>query len=750
MERKYIVAGKEYNTREKHIPAPILRREFEYKGDKKKAVAEISSTGFYRLFLNGVELTKGYFAPYIANPDHIVYYDEYEVGELLREKNVVCILLGNGFGNSLDGGVWNFESAPYRSAPKVFMRLTADGEEILSTDETFEVYPSAITFDDYRAGERYDARLETEGIFALGYESGKKKNAILADMPKGEYKKCGAQPILAFERIRPVKITRSGEGYLYDFGRNNTGICRLRIDGEEGQVVDLTFGEVVKEGKLDLANISFGERSKKGYVQHDRYVCKAGVQEWQPCFTYHGFRYAYVEGIKSEQATEELLEYIAIRSNVPQRGSFVCNDETINKIQECTLCSDLSCFQYFPTDCPQREKNGWTADAALSCEQLLYNFDCAPSLREWMCNVRKAQLENGMLPGIVPTCGWGYEWGNGPAWDSVLIEIPYQLYRFTGDKEIVRENAPAIAKYFRYLETKTNADGLLGFGLGDWCEAGTHQEGEYRTPVEVTDTLTVVALAEKAGRLFAETGEIETEKRVRGFGEKLLRAFRAKYVEDGWVRCRTQTAQAMALALGAFEEDERGLAYKNLTELIEEDGGTLRVGVVGVKYLLEVLADRGGADLAYRLVKGPKYPSYGYWIEHGMTTLCESFIEFEEEQYPKELVRKDGRGQLTSLNHHFWGSVSAWFYRRLAGLDICLADRAVIRPEFVGSLDRAKAAFENGNAAIFVEWERENGGIVLSVSAKSFGYETKLPEGYEIKQERRDGDKTVYTIGKVL
>lgn len=745
MERQYISAGKSYNTRERHVPAPILRREFICDKRAETAELEISAAGFYRLFLNGTELTKGCFAPYVSNPDHIVYYDKYEVSACLREKNVLCVLLGNGFNNSSDGGVWGFESAPFRSAPKVFISLKLDGEPALVGDESFEVYPSAITFDDYRCGEHYDARLECPDVFKWGYR-GVCGRALVADCPKGEYRDAVGHRILRFEELRPVKIEKSGNGYLYDFGQNNAGIYRLKIDGRSGQTIDLWFGEFTQKGRLELSNIALFDRGIPGYAHHDRYTCKEGPQEWEPSFTYHGYRYIYAEGLDEAQATEELLTYIVVHSDIRKRGDFLCDDETINRIQECALRSDVSCFHYFPTDCPQREKNGWTADAALSSEQLLYNFDCAASLREWLHNMRKTQLANGAFPGIVPTAGWGYEWGNGPAWDGAIVEIPYELYRFTGDKEIILENAQAIALYFGYLETKKNREELIGFGLGDWLEIGANHEGAYRTPVEVSDTLVCIGLAEKAEYLLSEIGAKANAAKIKAFRFALAGTFRKKCIGDGFVRGRTQTGQAMALCLGLFGESEYKSAYGKLLDIIRADGNALRVGMVGVKYLFEALTRGGDGELLFDMIRGPKYPSYGYWLTHGMTTLNEAFLEFEEDRYPDELIRKDGRGQLTSLNHHCWGIVSAWFYKYLAGLKLTGPDKAVLCPLFAKRLNFARASFENGKGRISTEWSRKETAIVLTAESVGFAFELRLPPGFAIIKEEKRGDKAVYRI----
>lgn len=731
MQRQYVAGTRSFNTRERHVAAPILRKEFSAnKTERDSAVIEISAVGFYRLFLNGKEITKGCLAPYISNPDDVVYYDLYEVGDLLCGKNVLCILLGNGFSNSLDGGIWEFESAAWRSAPKVFACLRVGGKCIFSTDESFEVYDSPIIFDDYRGGEYYDARKENEKIFTPGYH-GNARRALLVSAPKGNYRLCRAQPIKEFERIPPISVTPSGKGFIYDFGQNNAGVCRLKITSKAGRKISLTHGEVVKDGKLNLDNITFGDRSPNG-IQYDEYICKEGAQEWQPSFTYHGFRYVYVEGIEARQATKELLTYVVVHSALPVSGSFECDDSLTNKIQECTLRSDLSCFHYFPTDCPQREKNGWTADAALSSEQMLYNFDCAPSLREWLHSIRKAQSREGALPGIVPTGGWGFEWGNGPAWDSVLIELPYQIYRFTGEKEVVKENAEAIDKYFSYLRTRIDGDGLLGFGLGDWCEAGSHAE-RYQTPETITDTLTVVALCQKTEAMFSEIGRSFEE--ITKLRRELAAAFRKKYVKGRRLSVETQTAYSMAIVLGMFHEQEEPSAYQRLKELLAKENG-FRVGVIGQKYLFPLLFERGDGELAYGFLRGPQFPSYGYLIERGMTTLSESFLEFDEDRYPEELLRKD-KEILPSLNHHFWGSVSGLFYEHLAGLCLVSANQAIVQPKFVSRLGYAKAEYGTGARKISVNWKKQARDILLDVESAGIEWNLQLPAGYRLVSEAK-------------
>lgn len=726
MERTYISAGVEYNGREKHVNAPIFKRTFDWEHGKKAARLEISVAGFYRLFLNGQELTKGYLAPYISNPDQMLFYDEYEVGERLKEKNnELYVLLGNGFSNCIDCGVWDFEKASYRAAPKLYLGLYAGETRVLTTDENFRVTDSPLTFDDLRAGERYDARLEKELFTAW-------KTPVSVAAPKGKYVKCEAQPILEAGRLRPVAIKRTPRGYVYDFGENNAGTFRLNVRGKEGQKLIFTLFEVPNaEGDPDLRNLTFEGRVKTEYFQRVEYVCKEGEQAYTPSFSYFGYRYILVEGLTEEQANEELLAFVVLHSAIEKRGSFSCSDRIVNRIQECVERSDLSNFFYYPTDCPQREKNGWTGDICVSAEQYGYNFYAYPSFRQWLSCVRAAQLPSGEIPGIVPTGGWGYAWGNGVAWDDVLNELPLQLYRFTGKREILEENIQAILRYCDYMLSKRTDEGLLDYGLGDWCEAGMLNEAT-RTPVEITSTLIGVGILERTAFICDELERNEEAARVRREVEALRTAFRRKYVTGERVTVDTQTAQILALYAGIFEENYQ-TAYEELKRRIQADGTKLRVGILGIKRLFKILSDNGDAALALKLIVGPQFPSYGYLIEQGATTLWEIFERLEWKD--GLLQRQNGVAGLGSFNHHFFGSVSAWFYQALAGLQVVSYGKLKIDPAYECGLDFAEATYHDDRASVRVKWEKQGSRYALTVENDGFNGVVIAPDGKEYPLE---------------
>ena len=732
--KQYIAGTKEYNELTKHVCAPIFKKVFDYTGDFARL--EISVVGLYRLWVNGKEITKGWLAPYFSNPNQVVYYDEYDVSALLQEKNnAIVVLLGNGFVNSNSHGGWDFDKASYRAAPKFYLGIYDGEKQNLTTDETWTVYDSPILFDDYRNGEWYDARKES----AL-FQNGRKP--LFAQTPIGLYKKCSSQPIKTIEELKAVKIFPSKNGYVYDFGKNEAGVCRLSIDGKAGQKIMLLHGEILQDGVLDIYNLInlTHEDTQMDYVQRDYYICKDGKQEYTPSFVYHGFRYVYVEGITAEQATEDLLTFVTFHNDVPVRGRFSCSNETVNKIQECAVRSDLTNFHHFPTDCPHREKNGWTGDVVLSAEQMYYNIEATPSFREWLVNIRGTQKE-GAFPGIVPTDTWGYAWGGGMGWDTIIAELPYQMYRFTGNKEYIEENIDAIEKYLRFVTTKITEEGLIDYGLGEWVEVG-REVNVGLTPTEVGNSLNFMDFMAKIAFLFETVGQRERAEFALKLRADMIAAFRRKYVKDGWVTCKTQTAQTLALAYGVFTAEEDALAYKNLLSLIRGYNNRFKVGCFGLKYLFDVLSNHGDSALAIELLVEPTYPSYGYWIEKfGATTLFEAFQEYEESD--KYMRRKDGGDFIVSLNHHFLGTVSAWFYRALAGLDVLSATKIRLAPKFDSGLTWAEADFENGNKKISVRWEKTTEEYVVTV--ENDGFEIVVDINGTVRTEKRQ-DKTVYFV----
>lgn len=724
---EFISAGTKFADRSEFVSAPFFKKVF--KAEKPFCgTAVISAVGFYKLFINGTDVTKGEMAPYINNPDDTVYYDRYEVGQLLKDgENVVTVLLGNGFANNSGGAIWDFQKASFRSAPKFAFGLDITSEsgaaQNVGTDG-FMTVSSPIIFDDYRCGEHYDARLERDDIFTAESKDGWKEPTAATE-PRGEKRFCVADPVRCYREIAPLSVTKHRNGWLYDFGENNSGVCRLSIDAKEGQTVTVYHGEWIKNGEFTRQNIVFQQSSdsEKELVQKTVYICKNGKQTHVPSFVYNGFRYAYVEGITEEQADEKLLTYMVLGSDFGENGDFECSDPVACKLQEITRRSDRSCFIYFPNDCPQREKNGWTADAALSCEHMLLNFDVEDSFTEWLRNIVCAQDDKGALPGIVPTGGWGFAWGNGPNWDQVLLEIPYRIYQYKGSTKAIKIAAPAMLKYILYIASCRDDRGLLEMGLGDWVPVVYN--GSPKAP-NVTDvSITSMDIFRRAAVMFKAIDDENGFKTAERLYKEMRESIRRHLVDFDTMTVfgNCQTAQSMGIYYGVFEPEEKDKAFKILLDQIEATEGHLAVGVIGGRVLFHVLSENGKADLAYNMITRPDHPSYGYWVEKGATTLWEGFYQNTDER-------------VDSLNHHFWGDISHWFISAVAGIvvnrEVESANRIDIRPNFIEKLGHASAWHEAAVGKVSSKWERtEQGDILLTVGCneKMRGNIT-LPDGF--------------------
>lgn len=702
-KEKFIAATRDFNTLDDHVPAYYFRKAFNCE-NAQKAKIRIAVCGFYELFFNGARITRGFLSPYVSNPNDLVYYDEYDVS-LDTGENVIGFILGNGFQNNPGGHIWDFDKASFRSAPKASLCVAAGDRIILESGADFKVAPSAIRSDDYRFGEHYDANYEIDGWNLKGFDDSAWQNALPATAPKGEIRIADVAPIVKEKEITPVSITPCGDGYIYDFGESNTGICRLRIKGGWGQKIELRHADSLQgNGDLNLGQVWFVRENwehDKDIVHLDTYVCKGdGEEVYEPTFTYHGFRYVRVNGITPEQATKELLTFLVYHTQLHDQGGFTCSDSVTNMLQDMTRRSIVSNFHHFPTDCPQREKNGWTADAALSSEAALLNFDPERNYREWMRNIRKAQAEDGELPGIVPTDGWGYRCG--PSWDSVLLYLPYFTYLYRGETQMITESAQAFLSYLRYLRANADERGLLAVGLGDWCHVGGI---EPKSPLIVTDSIMSFNLCNMMADMFDAVSMNQEAALARSEAAKYRASIREHLVnfENMHVKGDCQTSQAMAIFYGVFDEAEKQAAFDEMLEMIHAADDHIDLGVLGGRVIFHVLTEFGNSDLAYKMITREDYPSYGNWIKRGATTLWEAF-------YPDKA---------DSMNHHFWGDISAWFIKCLAGIRLNPGKHDVnsleISPSFVKALDSVSAYHIAPAGKIAVSWKRENGAIRLEL-----------------------------------
>ena len=711
----FICAGKERGTLTKPVPAPLFRKDFYIEKDVRCADLRICGLGLYRIYINGSDITKGEFAPYISNTDHLVYVDEYTLTEHLHPgQNILGVILGNGMQNALGGFTWELDTASFQSEPKLAFEMVveySDGSKIaICSDESVMTAQSPIEFNDFWCGEYYDARYAFDwlGNQALG-EKSKWKPALPTETPIGEQRISKAIPIRVHEMRQPVRIIPVDDGFLYDFGINDAGTFVLTIQNSTpGQTVTLTLGEYWDGQILNNKNLLFVPQS---LGQVDRYICRGEEEEvWSPMFVYHGYRYILVQGITAEQDTDTLLTYKVIHADLKERGQFHCSDPVLEQLHEITRRSLMCNFFFYPTDCPQREKHGWT-DAGQWGEAVMMNWAPESSYVEWMANIRKAQNDLGMLPGIVPTGGWGMNLG-GPYWDAVIVNLPWLIWKYRGDLDCFRENREAIRKHIRYLASIRDGNGLISYGIGDWCPAGKLEPRDFKAPIVVTDTAIAFDISTKAAAMFSEVGDMTGYSEAKELAEELRIAARNHLVD--WdslmVAGNCQTSQAVFLYYRIFDRDEWPVAAKVLVDIIKRNDGFMDIGIIGGRVLFRVLSEAGETALAYRMVTRPEFPSYGNWLVRGATTLWEDFQQREEDVY--------------SRNHPMWADISCWMYQWIAGIqvnpDLHDCNEAVIRPGFESGVQHASAWHDTSDGSVGVNWcqTEQQRSITIAVTGK--------------------------------
>ncbi len=691
--------------------APYLRKTFTLKSAPKTATLFLCTAGWHELYVNGKKADDRELAPTTTQFDRRVSYIAYDVAKLLRPgKNAIAVLLGNGWFNCFTENVWLFHNAGWRGSPKLICELAIDGRIAVRSDDTWKIHPSPIVFNALRNGEHYDARKEVPGFSDPDLKETGWKRAMRVFSPGGIIVEEDGAPCRATDSYKPVshKATKDG-GTVYDFGRNIAGWCEIDVAGEAGAKVTIDYAEkITPDGDLDQSNIDIFVKS--GKFQHDEYTLRGGAAEsWHPRFTFHGFQYAKVrvEG----KAKLKAIRARFVHSDFAPAGSFKSSSKILDRLQELTIRSYLSNFVGFPTDCPHREKNGWTGDANVACETGLWNFHAADGYIHFAQMLVDTQRPDGTLSCIAPTSGWGYEWGNGPAWDSLLFEAAYQLYRFEGDDTIIRRFYPAMILYLRHLD-EMSFNGIVDFGLGDWCpvdESRAAPASLTNTGYYYLDTLRAAAFARLLGK------DDDTARLARRAEEIRIAFNKAYYKGDGHYANDEWTSLAAAVYFGMAEPDWAQKTVAILAGKVRANNHKVDFGILGAKYVTRVLSAYGYADDAFRLVTQTEFPGWGHWVAEGATSLHEQW------------------GDCAALNHIMFGDPSAWAFEYLGGIrpsfDKPGFKHVTLQPCFVDGLDHFAARRETAFGEIRTEWKRLPDGKVKFTAAlpKGVTADVRLP-----------------------
>lgn len=693
-------------------PAPYFRTEFSVGKDVKNARAYVAAAGLFELFVNGKAAGDSRLNPMYTRFDRRNLYVTYDVTKLLKSgDNALGVVLGNGWYNHQPVAVWDFHKAAWRARPAFMLDLRieyADGSvEIVKSDETWKTSSGAIVSNNIYTAEHYDANLEAPKWNLAGFDDSAWQNAIVRAAPSGNVSSQQLHPIRLAKELKPSNVKRlDDKTWLFEFPQNMSGVTKLRAKGEKGTKVRLVHAERLgKDGRADLSNIAVYYRPEDDTdpFQTDIVTLSGGMDEFMPKFNYKGFKYVQVEtGVPMKLSEKSLTAYF-MHSDVPPVGKISSSSEMINRLWEATNNAYLSNLMGYPTDCPQREKNGWTGDGHLAIETALYNFDGISVYEKWMGDHRDEQRPDGLLPDIIPTDGWGYGPQSGVDWTSTVAIIPWELYLFYGDSRPLADMYESIKLYVDNIEAKhTNEEGLTSFGRGDWVPVRSESSMELMVSIYYYTDVKILAAAAK---LF---GKEDDFAKYSALAEKIKNAINKKYLdsEKGVYASGTQTELSMALYWGIVPEDMKGKVAANLAKKVEETGFHLDVGVHGAKALLNALSENGRQEAAYKVAVQDTYPSWGWWIVNGATTLRENW-DWE------------GTPTVSSDNHMMFGEIGGWFFKGLGGIrpdpEKPGFEHIILTPYFPKDLNEFEASYDSVRGKIVSKWKHDGKKIAYTV-----------------------------------
>ena len=692
-------------------PAPLFRKTFKLDKQASKARAYVAVAGYYKLYINGKQVQDSYLDPGYTAFDKRILTVTYDITPLLKQgDNVVAAELGNGWYNEQSVATWNFDKAAWRNRPNMQMelriQLSDNAVNSIKTDSTWLTSTGASLYNNIYSGERYDARLEQKGWNNLPFDDSKWEKVKVVASPTAQLVAREMQPIRVKEELKPASVkTFSDKLYVFSFPKNISGVCRLKVKGAAGTKITMKHGELLKpDGRLEQGNINvyFTPVDKNEIFQTDEYTLRGdGTDEiFVPSFTYHGFQYVEVESSEPVALTKESLTALFFHTDVEPVGSFSCSNPMLNKIWAASIQSYLCNLESIPTDCPQREKNGWTADAHVSTDLGLLGFNGINFYQKWMNDFIDNQKVNGQISGIIPSAGWGYEDWIGPVWDAALFIIPDKLYQYYGDTSTIRRLYSTMTEYLYYLQTREET-GFLNYGIGDWLTYKATTNTQYTsTAFYYYDNVLMSRFSKILGK-----DTLPFSRKAEGLRQLINVKF--YHPESGFYADSTQAAQAVALYLGLVNPSQEKRVAENLHKIVKANNYFLDFGLLGSKMVPAMLVKYGYMDDAMKMVLKKEAPSWGYWVETlGLTTLSETWV------LNKDL--HDG-----SLNHVFLGDISAWMMNQLAGINYDSDSPGFkhfkLTPHFVSELDWAKGSYRSVRGLIRSEWKRENGTVKLTV-----------------------------------
>jgi alpha-L-rhamnosidase len=685
-----------------YLPCPYLRKSFAVDKPVKRAIVYVTALGLYELYLNGQRVGNDYFTPGWTDYNKRIYYETYDVTDLVQaeRENAIGAILSDGWYAGNVGG-----RGQYAYGHKLRLRAQLqieyqDGTQaIIKSDGSWRAAQGPIREADMQAGENYDARLEMPGWNSPGFDDRKWKQVNVGPEVKAQVQAYPGIPVRRIMEIKPVNITEPKPGvFVYNLGQNFAGCARLKVRGKAGGKVVLRFAEILNpDGTIYTTNLRTARAT-------DTYILKGGSEEtWEPQFTYHGFQYVEVTGYPGKPGLDAVTG-IVMHSDLPMAGSLETSSPLVNKIYNNLLWGQRSNYFEVPTDCPQRdERLGWMGDAQAFIGTASYNMDVDAFFTKWMVDVEDAQAPDGAFRDTAPAISTGRAAG----WGDAGVVVPWTVYRVYGDTRIIEQHYTAMTKWMDFLSKRSHNYISPALGIyGDWLHVNDP------TPLGLIATAFYGYDAKLMAEMARAIGKEEDAKKYEAMHENVRKAFAKEFISaDGKIKGDSQTAYVMALRFDLVPENLKGPVAARLVNRIEARDYYLSTGFLGLYLLMPALTEINRTDVAYRLLNNTRYPSWGYEIKLGATTVWERWNGYTTE-------KGFNTPTMNSFNHYAFGSVGEWLFNTLAGIDTDgpAFTKIIIHPQPGGGLTYAKASYNSIRGKISTSWRIDGGDYKLDVS----------------------------------
>lgn len=691
------------SLRTMNLEPPLqLRRAFALASEPVRARLSITARGLVVPYINGARIGADELLPGWTDYRTRIQYRTFDVTSVLRAgDNVLAAEVGEGWWSGFVGFDHRHHARHYGTAPQLFARLAielADGSTaVIGTDEAWREHEGRRRWADLLMGEYIDARQGTPGWTGRGFDDSRWRPAKPLDLEPGPLVGQRDEPVRAVAELEPVAIDRSPERTVIDFGQNLVG--RLRLPASPDHPLRVRHGEVLDAaGELYTDNLRSAEATD--------FLRTSTPTE--PLFTFHGFRYAELSGADVDAAETRA---VVLSSDVEWTGDVTTSSPFLNRLMQNIRWGQRGNFVSVPTDCPQRdERLGWTADVQVFAPTATLNADLQALLTRWLSDLVAAQLPNGSVPDVIPRSPGTtlFDYG-APGWGDAIVLVPWVVYRAYGDVDVLRATFAPMLRWLAYVDDR-NPDGVWRSGrgndYGDWLSVDEH------TPKEVVATAYRARATAIAAEIAEVLGETEAAAELATRAERVRAAFVEAFVADGRVEGDSQTGYLMTLAWDLAPEHERPALFARLVEKIVDRGVRLTTGFHGVALLCPTLSRFGRPDLAYDLLFQREFPSWGFSIDNGATTIWERWDGWTPEggfQTP----------EMNSFNHYSLGSVGEWIYTDVAGIAQAPAsagyEEVVIQPRIDARLEWVDGRLQTVRGEIRTRWAREDDEIVLTV-----------------------------------